>query len=150
MLQGLVAILGYLREVHEHVIARFAFDEPVALGVVEPLDLACDAHRSSSLLAVRIFRTGRPEAVVNRRVEVRQALPVHLVTGGTVTLAQEDLFAQGHHLWVRLHGNAGAKFCQRRAQLIAHRLSRNQGISECQQARKLFRLPLDRRGFLCQ
>src|SRR5580765_260879 len=32
--------------VHEDVTASVALDEPVALGVVEPLDLACDAHRS--------------------------------------------------------------------------------------------------------
>jgi hypothetical protein len=31
--------------VHEDVTAAFAFDEPVPLSVVEPLDLACDAHR---------------------------------------------------------------------------------------------------------
>jgi hypothetical protein len=30
--------------VNEYVTPRFAFDEPVALGVVEPLDLACNAH----------------------------------------------------------------------------------------------------------
>src|SRR5215510_2829333 len=40
---------------HEHVTASLAFDESVTLGVVEPLDLACDAHRSSSLLAVRVL-----------------------------------------------------------------------------------------------
>src|SRR4051812_31770232 len=44
--------------VDEHVAAPLALNEPVALGVVEPLDLACNAHRSSSLLAVRIFPTG--------------------------------------------------------------------------------------------
>ena len=43
--------------VDEDVAAAFAFDEPVTLGVVEPLDLACDAHRSLSLPCVR--REGR-------------------------------------------------------------------------------------------
>ena len=36
------------RVVHEDVTASVALDESVPLGVVEPLDLACDAHRSSS------------------------------------------------------------------------------------------------------
>src|SRR3954468_874403 len=39
-----VALNG--RVVHEDVTASVALDEPVALGVVEPLDLACDTHRS--------------------------------------------------------------------------------------------------------
>ena len=39
--------------VHEDVAAALAFDEPITLGVVEPLDLACDTHRSSSLPYVR-------------------------------------------------------------------------------------------------
>src|SRR5260221_2880745 len=47
------------RVVHEDVTASVALDEPITLGVVEPLDLACDAHRSS-LLAV----TGIPAASV--------------------------------------------------------------------------------------
>src|SRR5919198_4963331 len=34
------------RVVHEDVAASVAFDEAIALCVVEPLDLACDAHRS--------------------------------------------------------------------------------------------------------
>src|SRR5689334_19303568 len=34
------------RVVHEDVTASVAFDEPVAFGVVQPLDLACDTHRS--------------------------------------------------------------------------------------------------------
>src|SRR5438445_6693491 len=38
-----VALNG--RVVHEDVTASVALDEPVALGVVEPLDLACDTHR---------------------------------------------------------------------------------------------------------
>src|SRR5262245_54742124 len=33
---------------HEDIAASFPLDEAVPLGVVEPLDLACDAHRSSS------------------------------------------------------------------------------------------------------
>src|SRR5258706_10149987 len=32
--------------VHEDVAASVALDEPVTFGVVEPLDLACDTHRS--------------------------------------------------------------------------------------------------------
>src|SRR5262249_4709371 len=40
-----VALNG--RVVHEDVAASVALDETVPLGVVEPLDLACDAHRSS-------------------------------------------------------------------------------------------------------
>src|SRR6266852_7303141 len=43
-----VALNG--RVVHEDVTASVALDEPVALGVVEPLDLACDTHRSISYL----------------------------------------------------------------------------------------------------
>jgi hypothetical protein len=34
------------REVHEDVTAAVAFDETVTLCVVEPLDLACDTHRT--------------------------------------------------------------------------------------------------------
>src|SRR5688572_32911636 len=30
--------------VHEHVAPTLTFDEPIALGVVEPLDLACNTH----------------------------------------------------------------------------------------------------------
>jgi phosphoribosylaminoimidazolecarboxamide formyltransferase/IMP cyclohydrolase len=36
--------------VDEDVAAALALDEPITLGVVEPLDLACDTHRFSSLL----------------------------------------------------------------------------------------------------
>src|SRR5262245_8177659 len=39
-----VALNG--REVHEDVAASVALDEPVPLRVVEPLDLACNTHRS--------------------------------------------------------------------------------------------------------
>jgi hypothetical protein len=39
--------------VHEDVAATLPFNETVALGVVEPLDLTCDTHRSSSLLATK-------------------------------------------------------------------------------------------------
>src|SRR6185436_5225947 len=46
-----VALNG--RVVDEDVRASVAFDESVPLGVVEPLDLACDAHRSSSCLLRR-------------------------------------------------------------------------------------------------
>src|SRR5215210_2174811 len=34
------------REVDEHIAAAVTFDEPVTFGVVEPLDLACDTHRT--------------------------------------------------------------------------------------------------------
>ena len=40
------------REVDEHIAAAVAFDESVTLGVVEPLDLACDTHRTLSCLAM--------------------------------------------------------------------------------------------------
>jgi hypothetical protein len=39
--------------VHEYIAATLALNESIPLRVVEPLDLACDAHRSSSLLAKR-------------------------------------------------------------------------------------------------
>ena len=41
------------REVDEDVAATFAFDESVTLGVVEPLDLACDTHRTFPALQWR-------------------------------------------------------------------------------------------------
>src|SRR3954468_7327378 len=40
------------RIVHEHIAAAFALDKTVALGVVEPLDLACNTHRSLPVLLV--------------------------------------------------------------------------------------------------
>src|SRR5690242_8937545 len=40
-------------EVHEHVTPRFALDEPVTLGVVEPLDLARDAFHGADLTLLR-------------------------------------------------------------------------------------------------
>src|SRR5262249_59447831 len=42
-----VALNG--RVVHEDIAASVTLDESVPLGVVEPLDFSCDAHRSSSL-----------------------------------------------------------------------------------------------------
>jgi hypothetical protein len=39
--------------VDEHVAATFAFDKSVTLGVVEPLDLACDTHRTFPALQWR-------------------------------------------------------------------------------------------------
>src|SRR4029450_5941776 len=39
-----VALNG--RVVHEDVAASVTLDEPIPLGVVEPLDLACNTHRS--------------------------------------------------------------------------------------------------------
>src|SRR5687767_15705600 len=46
--------------VHEHVASAFTLDEPIALGVVEPLDLACNTHRSSLLARRWRPATGRP------------------------------------------------------------------------------------------
>src|SRR5215207_41194 len=34
------------REVDEHIAAAVTFDETVTFGVVEPLNLACDTHRT--------------------------------------------------------------------------------------------------------
>src|SRR6187401_2828938 len=53
LFQGPEAVATDRGVVHEHVAATLALNEPIPLGVVEPLDLACDAHRSSSLLAGR-------------------------------------------------------------------------------------------------
>src|SRR6185295_2242678 len=70
LFQGPETVATDCRVVDEHVAATLALNETVALGVVEPLDLACNAHRSSSLLAVRIFPVGvtrwidAPEAAV--------------------------------------------------------------------------------------
>src|SRR5258706_7489218 len=47
--------------VHEDVAASVTLDEPVAFGVVEPLDLACDTHRSVSCLL------GREIASLNKK-----------------------------------------------------------------------------------
>ena len=41
------------REVDEHVRPAFAFNETVTLGVVEPLDLTCDTHRTFPALRSR-------------------------------------------------------------------------------------------------
>ena len=49
------------RVVHEDITASVALDESVALGVVEPLDLACDTHRSISCLL------GREVASLNKK-----------------------------------------------------------------------------------
>src|SRR5215204_6174460 len=50
------------RVVYEHVAAAFALDETVALGVVEPLDLACNTHRSLPVLLVaRSHRAELPQ-----------------------------------------------------------------------------------------
>src|SRR5687767_9185229 len=46
------------RVVHEDIAASVALDETVPLGVVEPLDLACDAHRSSSYVLVTLYCVG--------------------------------------------------------------------------------------------
>src|SRR5947207_10353022 len=56
------------RVVDEHVTASVALDESVTLGVVEPLDLACDAHRSCS------YVLGRQRAAASLN-QPRQPLP---------------------------------------------------------------------------
>jgi hypothetical protein len=49
---------------HEHVAASLAFDESVTFGIVEPLDLACDAHRCSSYLLGRaLCLVQRPDLI---------------------------------------------------------------------------------------
>src|SRR5207237_6744968 len=50
LFQGPEAVATDCGVVNEHVAATLPFNETVALGVVEPLDLTCDTHRSSSLL----------------------------------------------------------------------------------------------------
>jgi hypothetical protein len=48
--------------VDEHVAAAVAFDETVTLGVVEPLDIACDTHRTFPALQWRgAWRRMRPD-----------------------------------------------------------------------------------------
>src|SRR5829696_4635322 len=44
------------REVDEHIAAAVTFDETVTFGVVEPLDLACDTHRTCPALQLRRSR----------------------------------------------------------------------------------------------
>ena len=51
---------------HEDVTAAVALDEPVTLGVVEPLDLACDTHRSFLL-------AGRDARVIERGAQKKAA-----------------------------------------------------------------------------
>src|SRR5688572_23582903 len=57
--------------VDEYVASALTLDESIALGVVEPLDLACNTHRSS-LLATRRRRrpdvTAGPSAWRNHRL----------------------------------------------------------------------------------
>src|SRR5260370_32121422 len=52
LLEGLVALALDLREVHEHVVAVFARDEPVTLFSVEELHRAVDHSINSFSLAV--------------------------------------------------------------------------------------------------
>src|SRR6187455_7018 len=63
LFEGAEAVAGDGGVVHEHVASTFTLDEPIALGVVEPLDLACNTHRSS-LLARRWRR--RPDVPLDR------------------------------------------------------------------------------------
>src|SRR5829696_6378827 len=53
------------REVDEHIAAAVTFDETVTFGVVEPLDLACDTHRTCPALQFR--------GALRRRVTCRAA-----------------------------------------------------------------------------
>src|ERR1043165_2305082 len=63
LFEGAEAVARDSGVVHEHVASAFTLDEPIALGVVEPLDLACNTHRSS-LLAKRWRR--RPDVPLDR------------------------------------------------------------------------------------
>src|SRR5215208_6053231 len=45
LFEGAEAVARDSGVVHEHVASAFTLDEPIALGVVEPLDLACNTHR---------------------------------------------------------------------------------------------------------
>ena len=63
LFQGPEAVATDRGVVDEHVAATLALNEPVALGVIEPLDLACNTHRSSSLLALTMsFETQKKTA----------------------------------------------------------------------------------------
>src|SRR6187399_2724615 len=63
LFEGAEAVARDSGVVHEHVASALTLDEPIALGVVEPLDLACITHRSS-LLARRWRR--RPDVPLDR------------------------------------------------------------------------------------
>src|SRR5687768_13348735 len=67
LFQGPEAVATDRGIVHEHVAATLALNEPIPLGVVEPLDLACNTHRSSSLLAVRSVALRRRRLIECRR-----------------------------------------------------------------------------------
>ena len=63
LLQGPEAVATDGRVVDKHIASTLALNEPVALGVIEPLDLACNTHRSSSLLALDLsFETQKKTA----------------------------------------------------------------------------------------
>src|SRR5688572_20521558 len=62
LFQGPEAVATDRGVVHEHVAATLALNEPVPFCVIEPLDLACDAHRSSSCLLGE--RLGGPPALI--------------------------------------------------------------------------------------
>ena len=55
------------REVDEDIAAPVALDESITLGVVEPLDLACDTHRTFPALQWRGAFTRRLTPVLARR-----------------------------------------------------------------------------------
>src|SRR5690606_36490738 len=71
LFQGAVADANYLRVVNDHVDPSLALNEPVALGIVEPLDPACDTQRSSSPLPGRTPGKQRPRWVLSRKLPHR-------------------------------------------------------------------------------
>src|SRR4051812_33885239 len=82
LLQRLVAVLGDLREVDEHVVAFLAFDESEALLVAEPFDGSLwhfPSSANASLVTHRARRTlqrrGKPIRSHPRRKGVRLRLP---------------------------------------------------------------------------
>src|SRR5688572_26410041 len=89
--------------VHEHVASAFTLDEPIALGVVEPLDLACNTHRSS-LLARRWRR--RPDVPLDRVPNETKGFEAQKKTASTnaasATTLQENPRNAGSILRTRL------------------------------------------------
>ena len=68
------------REVHEDVAAAVALNESVALGVVEPLDLACDTHRSFPALLMAAPRLSNNQTAPSAgRAQKKTALAALLV-----------------------------------------------------------------------
>src|SRR4029453_1202866 len=68
LLEGWDPVALDRREVDEHVTAAVTFDETVTLGVVEPLDLTCDTHRTFPALQWRgAWRRMTPPALLSPR-----------------------------------------------------------------------------------